>query len=87
MTNNKIVHTNPISGDRHPQSENHVKIAGIICFTIVLCLILTFGFFLAQNGDMRILIWIENAQIFLAGFFSAIGMIGAKAVWIMFKNG
>lgn len=86
MTNNKITHSNPISGDRHPQSENHIKIVGIICLTVFLCLIFTFCFILVQNGNIQILAWVENVSIFGTGFFSALGVVGAKKVWNIFKN-
>ena len=86
MTNNKITHSNPISGDRHPQSENHIKIVGIICLTIVLCVILICGFILVQKGNIQILAWAGNVSIFGTGFFSALGVMGAKKAWTIFKN-
>ena len=86
MTNNKITHSNPISGDRHPQSENHIKIVGIICLTIVLCVILICGFILVQKGNIQILAWVGNVSIFGTGFFTALGVVGAKKVWTIFKN-
>jgi hypothetical protein len=86
MTNNKITHSNPISGDRHPQSENHVKMTKIVCITVFSCLLIVSGVFLAQHENKEVFEWFKNIQIFLAGGSSAFGIIGVKKIWTEFKN-
>lgn len=86
MTNPKIQKEEPMSGDRHPQSENHVKITAIICTTILLCVVLAAMFYFIAQGNKEIFEWFKNVQIYIAGCFSSLGIVGIPQLWKMLKK-
>ena len=86
MTNSKIRKEEPISGDRHPQSENYIKMVAIICSTLVFIFIVSIVFYSYYHGNKEMFEWFKNIQIWFSGFLSALGIFGIKVIYKLLKN-
>jgi hypothetical protein len=86
MTNIKVQKEEPMSGDRHPQSENYIKITVIICITVFLCFVLGGVFYFILQGNKEVFEWFKNIQVFCTGFFSALVVFGLPQLWKMLKK-
>ena len=86
MTKNNIDSIIPVSLDRHPQSENHIKIVAIICVTIIVLSLLAFVSYFYKNGDQEFFQWLKSILTYGAGMCSGIGLTAFKPIYKLIKK-
>ena len=92
-TKDDIISVASSSSERHPQSENFVKIVSKLCYTglaitvlVVLFQVFKLVFYWKNHGDTEIFTWFNNAQIFGAGFMTCAGVLGVRKIIDSWKD-
>jgi len=71
---------------RKELDSKNVKITAIICITILICVVLVGMFYFIAQGNKEIFEWFKNIQIFGAGCFSSLGIVGIPQIWKMLNK-